>query len=128
MFALAPLLPAIFAAGLASRHEAAPPNPALTPDVARHEWRAPAALKSGASVSRSADGAWIRIEHVAHPDPLVYWSAATASGTALPADARLLGTAAGPVRLPEASRTGAIVLYSLAHQQVIGSVRVENLP
>jgi hypothetical protein len=129
IFLLAPLLPAIFAAGIASRHGTVPANPALKPDASLREWRAPVSLKAGeatASVARSADGGWLRIELSNHPDVLVYWTATPLTGAALPSHARLLGTAAGPVRL--LSRTGAIMLYSLPHQQLIGGIRLEDLP
>jgi hypothetical protein len=83
-------------------------------------------------VARSADGGWLRIEIDAgspQPDLLVYWSAVPPAGTSLPSDARLLGTPAEPVRIPERAGPGsAIVVYSLPHQQLAGSFRLEDLP
>lgn len=68
-------------------------------------------------------------EPLAKPEILAYWTASgSASGTALPAEAWLLGAFGG--ERPEAfavpsavlGREGHLVLYSLGHQEVLGSV------
>lgn len=79
------------------------------------------------------DGADWKIEIVpseplAKPEVLAYWTPADSSAETLSADAWLLG-AVGGIRpqafgVPEAvqGRGGRLVLYSLGHQEVLGSV------
>ncbi len=65
------------------------------------------------------------------PDLLLYWARAEPQGNTLPAPARLLGAfAAGKAfALPrDAERDGHLVLYSLAHQEVVDTATVEAVP
>jgi len=64
------------------------------------------------------------------PDLLVYWSAISPSGDSLPADAQLIGhfVADKLLALPaNASLGGYIVLFSLPHQSVFDTAKVEKL-
>jgi hypothetical protein len=68
----------------------------------------------------------------AHPDLLVYWSAPIAGPPAgLPPTARLLGPASDTrtvtFRLPEQAG-GEILLYSLAHEEIIGRAPIPPTP
>lgn len=62
-------------------------------------------------------------------DPLLYWSrTASGPGAALPADARLLGVlrrgSLSPELAPEGAGPGHLLLYSLAHQEVVERLAV----
>jgi hypothetical protein len=134
-YTLAVALPAVFIAGLAARKGPAPPNGAamwrLTPP-AEVSWRPAAVVRlasTQATVRRSDDSKWIEIRtpQPLAPDVLVYWSPAGAPGSELPPGSRLLGTLAeGPVATPASA--GYALLYSLPHQNIIGSIRLEGLP
>ncbi len=63
------------------------------------------------------------------PDLLLYWSLSGVEGDGIPADAYLLGTVGGSglhrFDVPEGRRdTGDLVLYSLAHQEIVGRADV----
>jgi hypothetical protein len=65
------------------------------------------------------------------PDLLLYWASHVPQGNALPPDARIVG----PYRMNHAfllplnsDRAGYLVLFSLAHQTVFDTARVETLP
>jgi hypothetical protein len=68
------------------------------------------------------------------PDVLVYWSAAEPEAGRLPAGATLLGplkdTQAARFALPEraASAAGRLILYGLARQEVVATLRVPTSP
>lgn len=65
------------------------------------------------------------------PDLLLYWSASTPQGSALPGGAQLVGeyTAGKAFLLPMGEkRSGYLVLFSLAHQLVVDTGTVEKLP
>jgi hypothetical protein len=64
------------------------------------------------------------------PDLLLYWSPGPPSES-VSADARLLGPFAAdkPFALPmDAGRAGYLTLFSLAHQAVFDTAKLENLP
>ncbi len=76
------------------------------------------------------------LEDLRRPDMLVYWSRATSpqrGASSPPADARLLGSLAGTQRsvyqLPHEARRhdGWLVLYSLAHREVIAIAQLTAL-
>ena len=77
----------------------------------------------------AADGALVELEPagpLARPDVLVYWSPTASEGSGLAPGALLLGTIGDRPRSyflpPEAALVdGHLVLYSLAHQEVVGS-------
>lgn len=62
------------------------------------------------------------------PDLTVYWSASLPPDEALPADAKLLGSLHG-LQTPSFSTTspGYLLLYSLAHQQLVAKVPVKEV-
>jgi len=65
------------------------------------------------------------------PDLLLYWSVEQPTGDSLPAAAQLLGPfAAGKAfTLPlNVDRAGYLILFSLAHQSLIATAKVEKLP
>ena len=74
----------------------------------------------------------LRAEHeLNEPDLLVYWSANEPKGNALPGDAQLVGafTNSNALLLPlDEKRSGHLVLFSLAHQNVFDTAAVERLP
>lgn len=132
--ALAGALPVIFVAGVLARKAPAPGNATITWDAnapAQIRWRAAVPVRLGtrlATARRSDDGTWLEVQarDLLEPDVLVYWSAAAPNGNALPAKSRLLGSiAARTLQLPGG---GYAVMYSLARQNVIGSIRLGDLP
>lgn len=65
------------------------------------------------------------------PDLLLYWSTNTLQGNSLPSESRLVApfTADEAFALPlDQERAGNLILFSLAHQTVFDSARVERLP
>jgi hypothetical protein len=77
--------------------------------------------------ARVRDGVLLRQDAPELPDVLAYWTAADASVTALPADARLLGKLDGaPRRFPHPGGSGQVIFYSLAHGAVVASWRVSG--
>jgi len=65
------------------------------------------------------------------PDLLLYWADDAPPGNALPAEAQLVGAfAAGKAFLLPLNekRTGRLVLFSSAHQEVFDTANVESLP
>jgi len=65
------------------------------------------------------------------PDLLLYWSTKTPQGNSLPSESLLVApyTADEGFALPlEKGRAGNLILFSLAHQTVFDSARVEKLP
>ena len=73
----------------------------------------------------------IGAEELNQPDLLLYWSVDPPSGDSLPAAARLMGPfiTEKPFALPPSlSGSGYFVLFSLAHQTVSDTAKVEKLP
>ena len=71
------------------------------------------------------------VQELNEPDLLFYWSLDQPTAESLPASAQLLGSfVAGKVfTLPtDVDRAGYLVLFSLPHQTVYDSARVEKLP
>jgi len=64
------------------------------------------------------------------PDLLLYWSHEHEPANSLSADAQLLGPIAPgrPYPLDSNLKSGYLVLYSLAHQQVVDVAKVEKMP
>ena len=140
--ALAVVLPAILFAGIEGRH----PGKSLTE-------RAPE-LPSTAYLLRESNGLWSQhsidtkfygragnpkdiyvvlrpMQSLNEPDLLLYWSTNTPQGNSLPSESLLVApyTADEAFALPlEKERAGILILFSLAHQTVFDSARVEKLP
>jgi hypothetical protein len=133
-FTLAGLLPVVFVAGLLARKAPAPRNTTVAWERnmgGQTQWRSAAPVRVGkaqVSVRRSDDGTWLEIRpsELLQPDVLVYWSATAPGGNALPGDSRLLGAIAA--RRMKVPAEGYAILYSLAHQNVIGVIRLRELP
>lgn len=65
------------------------------------------------------------------PDLLLYWSTSVPQGNSLPSESLLIGpyTADEAFALPlDKERADNLILFSLAHQTVFDSARVEKLP
>jgi len=140
--ALASILPAILVAGLGARH----PGTSLTR-------RAPE-LPVTAYLVRESNGLWTQhsiatkfygrsdspkgiyvvlrpMQPLNEPDLLLYWSSNTPQGNSLPSESLLVApySADEGFALPlEKGRSGNLILFSLAHQTVFDSARVEKLP
>ncbi len=140
--ALALILPATILVGLRAR----PPRQQSTVS--------PAQLPNSAHLLRKADASWqgkkIRSDfyddsgrpgeiflvvdpenRVAEPDLQLYWSADPPQGDAVPAHALLLGAfSPGKIfTLPMSPRrTGYLILFSLPHNTVFDTAKVEALP
>ena len=142
MFTLAAALPVLFVAGLVARKSPTPANEAVRWEGdggSQVQWQSATPFRLGsteATIRESADGRWLEIRLSADPltpDLLVYWSAIAPSGDALPPDSHLLGTPAGQraqrMQLPASARQsgGYVMVYSLAHQSLAGSVRLRGL-
>jgi hypothetical protein len=117
--ALALLLPAIFAAGLAARRPLVHVKPA--PD------RVHFTLPSGTAVVTDPRELWGSA--VDDPDPLLYWTADEPDLASLPANARLLGSLDSArrdsLRIPPSKKTrGYLILYSLAWQKPVARAAV----
>jgi hypothetical protein len=86
---------------------------------------------SDSSRPRDIDVALIPSEGLNEPDLLLYWSEDSPSGESLPASARLVGSfiPGKPFALPSSvGRSGYLVLFSLAHQTISDTAKVEKLP
>jgi hypothetical protein len=133
-------LPALFAAALLWRH----PVPAVEahggPSVAGLEevfadrddlWRE---LPIRTSLYRGPRQVTVLLqarEEIGRPDLLVYWSGAAEIPEGLPGDVVLLGRLAGLERsrfdLPVgAGAAGRLILYSLAHQEVVAGLALSD--
>ena len=64
------------------------------------------------------------------PDLLLYWTAQAGTDAADLTGARLLGPfrPATSYSLPTGTERGSLVLYSLAHREIVDSARIEVLP
>ena len=140
--ALAVVLPAILFAGIGGRH----PGKSLTE-------RAPE-LPATVYLVRESNGLWTQhsidtkfyggagspkdiyvvlrpMQPLNEPDLLLYWSTNTPQGKSLPSESLLVApySADEAFALPlEKERAGNLILFSLAHQTVFDSARVEKLP
>jgi hypothetical protein len=139
---LALVLPAILLAGIEGRH----PGTSLT-------GRSPE-LPATAYLVRESNGLWTQhsiatkfyvrsdspkdiyvvlrpTQPLNEPDLLLYWSTNTPRGKSLPSESLLVApyTADEAFTLPlDKERAGNLILFSLAHQTVFDSARVEKLP
>jgi len=139
---LALVLPTILLAGIEARH----PGTSLT-------GRSPE-LPATAYLVRESNGLWNQhliatkfygrsdspkviyvvlrpIQPLNEPDLLLYWSTNTPQGNSLPSESFLVAPYAAEEAfvLPlEKGRAGNLILFSLAHQTVFDSARVEKLP
>ena len=140
--ALALILPALLLVGLGARH----PGTSLTP-------RSPE-LPATAYLLRESNGLWTQhsiatkfygisdspneiyvvlrpMQPLNEPDLLLYWCANTPQGNSLPSESILVApyTADEAFAIPlEKERAGNLILFSLGHQAVFDSARVEKLP
>jgi len=117
--ALAPLLPAIFAAGLAARRPLVATKPAAD--------RIHLTLASGVAVVTDSRGLWPGA--VDDPDPLIYWTADEPELATLPANARFLGSLDAArhesLQVPRDDKgPGYLILYSLAWQKPVARAPV----
>jgi hypothetical protein len=79
----------------------------------------------------AVDVVLITSEELGEPDLLLYWSVDPPSGDSLPAGARLMGpfiTGKPFVLPPSLSGSEYLVLFSLAHQAVFDTAKVEKQP
>jgi len=139
---LALVLPVILLAGIEARH----PGPSLT--------RVSPELPPGAYLVRESNRLWTQhsiatkfygrpespkdiyvvlrpTQALNEPDLLLYWSANAPHGTSLPSESLLVAPYAADeaFALPlENGRAGNLILFSLGHQAVFDSARVEKLP
>jgi len=140
--ALALILPAILLVGIGARH----PGTSLTE-------RSPE-LPATAYLVRESKGLWSQhsidtkfygradspkdiyvvlrpMQPLNEPDLLLYWSTNTPQGNSLPNESLLVApySADEGFALPlEKERAGNLILFSMAHQTVFDSARVEKLP
>jgi len=139
---LAVVLPAILLAGIGARH------PGMSPTE-----RAPE-LPATAYLVRETNGLWSQhsidtkfydrsdrpkdiyvvlrpTQALNEPDLLLYWSTSTPQGNSLPSESLLVAPYAADEAFPlppENERAGNLILFSLGHQAVFDSARVEKLP
>jgi hypothetical protein len=136
------LLPTILVVGLGSRH--------LRPGASAHAAEGP----TSAYLVRESRGLWHKTEieskfysesdrpqdiylalqpeqDLNEPDLLLYWATNPPQGNVLPGEAQLVGafTTGKAFLLPlNQERAGHLILFSLAHQAVFDTARVEKLP
>ena len=80
---------------------------------------------------REIDVVLVAADELNEPDLLLYWSMDPPSGDSLPAGARLVGPfiTGRPFALPPSlSGSGYLVLFSLPHQTVFDTAKVERVP
>ena len=140
--ALAVVLPAILFAGIETRH----PGTSVT--------RSAPVLPTTAYLLRESTGLWTQhsidmkfygssrspkeiyvvlrpMQPLNEPDLLLYWATNAPQGNSLPSESLLVApyTADEAFALPlDKERAGNLILFSLAHQSVFDSARVEKLP
>ena len=140
--ALAFVLPVVIVAGLAARRPrlASESRPVQVPTSAqlvgtsgtlwpKHAMRTE--FYSDSSRPGEIEVVLIPTEEWNEPDLLLYWSADPPSGDALPASAWLVGSfiAGKPFVLrPNGDRSGFLVLFSLPHQTIFDTAKMERLP
>jgi hypothetical protein len=140
--ALAFVLPAILLAGIEARHpSASPTGRALELPATAYLVRESNGLWSQHSIAtkfygRSGSPQEIYVvlrpmQALNEPDLLLYWSTNAPQGNSLPNESLLVAPYAADeaFALPlEKGRAGNLILFSLAHQSVFDSARVEKLP
>ena len=139
--ALAFALPMVIVAGIVARRPRPPSGgPAVQlPGSARlvnsgTVWPKPGMLTEFYRDSRRSgeiDVVLIPAEELNEPDLLLYWSVDPPAGDSIPVGARLLGhfIIGKPFVLPlSVDRSGYLVLFSLPHQTVFATAKVEGLP
>ena len=140
--ALAFVLPVVIVAGIAARRPRLPSGspPVQLPGSAhrgtksgtlwpKHAMRTE--FYSDSNRPGEIDVVLIPAEELNEPDLLLYWSVNPPSGDSLPAGARLVGPfiAGTAFVLPlNSDRSGYLVLFSLPHQTVFDTAKVERLP
>jgi len=139
---LAVVLPAILLAGIEARYpgtsltERAPklPSTAYLLQESTGLWRQHSIATKFYGSSRSPKDIYVVLrpmQPLNEPDLLLYWSANTPEGNSLPSESLLVApySADEAFALPlEKERAGNLILFSLAHQTVFDSARVEKLP
>ena len=140
--ALAFVLPVLLALGLGARRARTSPatqpiteiNSAKQSGVQWQKHAIRSRLYAGLDTANRPQDIFVTLEpaqNVNEPDLLLYWAGSEPQGGSLPTQARLLGalSASNTFTLPrEVNGAGYLVLYSLAHQTVVDTARVENLP
>ena len=127
MVALAVLVPAGFWLGIAARPDWPGGAAAAAPDAAGMEAEGMEPLE-GLGLLAAVGPRTLELlptEDLQRPDVLVYLSGEPGPHAALPADAHLLGGLKGleprAFPLPDGASTRTLVLFSLGHQEVVGS-------
>ena len=140
--ALAVVLPAVLSAGLGSRRpHLSPSAPAAEMPPATYLlrksdklWQSHVVQSEFYSDTGNPQKIYVTLkpkQALTEPDVLLYWSESEPQGRSLPSTALLLGPfAAGKaLALPaDVRRASHLLLYSLAHREVIDSATVEALP
>ena len=137
--ALAAMLPIILAAALIARHRIPAVGPTIfsIPQDAIRLRQASATWNKNSfdtelySEPKNPGGVLIVLKtrhNLDAPDLLLYWSQFDVNSAGLN-DARLLGPfiAGKSYSLPAGTNGGALVLYSLAHREMVDSARIEGL-
>ena len=137
--ALAALLPMIVAAALIARHQFPTLRPAtsrIPQDAIRLKQASATWTKNSFdtefySEAKNPSGVLAVLKtrrDLDAPDLLLYWSQSEANSSDLNA-ARLLGSfvAGKSYSLPAGTDGGTLVLYSLAHREIVDSARIEGL-
>lgn len=118
---LALVLPVLVGAALAARREV----PASTTSAGLSPRPATLGGQSPVVIVRWEKG----LQRLPAPDVLVYWSREPVVGSKLPRDAVLVGRfAPGVLPRPASRSAGYLILYSLAHQEVIDAARLGGRP
>lgn len=140
--ALALILPAILLAGTEARHPGtsvmgSAPELQATAYLVRESnglWTQHSINTKFYGSSRSPKGIYVVLrpmQALNEPDLLLYWSTNTPQGNSLPGESLFVApyTADEAFALPlDKERAGNLILFSLAHQTVFDSARVEKLP
>lgn len=100
------------------------------------EWEVPELGLAASLLAEEGGPRWLTLVPADDPreaDVLVYWTAAPGAGAeALAAGARLLGTLAGAAprafALPPEVAGGRLVLFGLAHQEVLATSALPEVP
>lgn len=134
---LAIVLPVIVAVGLRTRRPSAPAGERKTgvtfaalPKTSGRVW-AKHAIRT--QMYAEPSGVYITLQpeqDLNEPDLLLYQSDTTARNNQLPGDAQLLGrvVAGRPLRLAAGSdQRGQLILYSLAHHEVVDTAALEKM-
>lgn len=115
---LAVLLPLLFGAGLRSR------RPLVQVEVPSE--RIHLITPNGTEIAADSRELWGKA--IEAPDPLVYWVEDDPDRGTLPANAHLLGSltagARNSLRIPQGRKRGILILYSLAHREVVARAAV----